>query len=306
MEGKGKFRIKLGGFATSSHLKGSRSSSTKDDSLFIRDFFKYCAEHEVPPDFYSVHQYGNSALESNNGSYPTTAEKIRTMAKDILKKEIEVINSECGPDFREPNHSRNSSNIAAAWVMEFYLNSNFDRGAYLCIISPYDKEFDEGAFSLSLYTRSGIKKAPAHSLSLLKMLGKKKLSAVMVKSGQHKVGVRATKNEKGNIIIAIWNYDWHAHPDNDYQPTAQNLTLKINGIPWKKIECRRFLIDETRSNPYYYRNNHPEKHQELTELEPLSFTHGQGAFTKENLCLPEQKLGDGSVLLMIIKPAEKI
>lgn len=283
------------------------------DFNWIERFLQDCHRTKTRLDFLSFHFYaaggGSYDQHANWSEMPSLRARINQFRRWIRKYSptTELHITEWGVD--EANHTGssglvNATNAGAAFAAGFVKSiaeCGVDRAFFLITkdrVNPPHTGLERNVWEMeALFTHDGVTKAIANTLRMYRMMAPDRIYA---DGGDRDTDVIASRDHR-RLTTIIWNANLYGEDAKTKAP--RQVSIEVRGLPdWQKVICRRYLIDETHSNAYHYRANREEmlKHQNLEELEPLSFTKGDGQYDRESLRIPAQHLGTESVMLLEI------
>lgn len=308
-------------FPTAPHVKigGLRFAGNTffvyGDFNWVEKFLADCAATKTRLDFLSFHFYGAAASfdgHSNWSSFPSFQSKAamirQWMRRYAPKTELHL--TEWGAS--EVNHTGSSgivngnqaSGSFTAAFTKAMLDARIDKAFFLSLedrVNPPSSGLEKNVWEMeALCTWDGVTKAIANTFRMYHMMAKDR---VMVSGKDRDVDMIASR-EPNRITLIVWNSNLYG-PDAE-TASAKDVKIEVQGVPgWKQVTCRRFLIDETHSNAYYYKADRAqmEAHQGLEEIEPLKVSSGGPNIDADVVRLPVQTLKPESVMLLELREA---
>ncbi len=283
------------------------------DFNWVERFLQDCHRTNTRLDFLSFHYYaaggGSYDRHANWSRMPSLPARINQFRNWIRQysPNTELHITEWGVD--ETNHTGssgivNATNAGAAFTAGFIktiAECGVDRAFFLMTkdrVNPPHTGLEKNVWEMeALFTHDGVSKAISNAFRMYRMMAPNRIYA---DGGDRDTDVIASRDDQ-RVTVMAWNQDLYGEDAKTKAP--RDAAIEIRGLPdWQKVTCRRYLIDETHSNAYHYRANRDEmlKHQDLEQLEPLSFEKGSKDYDNESLRIPAQHLGTESVMLLEI------
>ena len=198
-------------------------------------FIQHCAENHVPADFISSHVYGNDKSEDVFGTHEAIPRD--QMVCRAVKKVHDQIAASAMPSlpliWSEFNASyMNEPAVTDSAYMGPWLADTIRQCDGLVDMMSYwtfSDVFEEGGVvktpfygGFGLIAADGIRKPAYNAFKLLHELGARRIPL-------NADWALATKDKKGGIVVAVWNY---APPEKP--GTTRNFTLRFKGVEAKQ------------------------------------------------------------------------
>lgn len=218
--------LKIGGPCT--------SSITSVD--YTSGFLSYLANHELPLDFFSWHQYADTPYQIY-----TSSRTIRTLLDTFGFNDCENINTEWNINILTPQRDKDNAKNAAFTACS--LTAFQDAGLDYAV--RYRGTQDPSwlgrliGFDLSLFTYDGIYKTPALAYTTMHYLTLDtpvRLTTPQMDASSGITYIAGISEDDTNVSILISNYN---AADTSY-------TLELNNIPWNtSFTAVHYLIDDS-------------------------------------------------------------
>ncbi len=266
---------RIGGPTTTSPMKNNANS-------FLSDFFKHCAEGTnyatgktgSPLDYISFHAKGNPTF-SNGFVRMNMAVQLQDIKRGFETiaaskfKNLPIIIGECDPegcaacsvDYNPQNAYRNgtmySSYTAASYARIYDIAQQTGvnlEGAVSWSFEFEDQKWFAGFRDLAT---NGVDKPVLNVFRMFGLMRGERINVEndealpldqLITKGVHDsiadVDALATADNK-HAYVLLWNYY-----DDDLPAEAATIKLQLYSIPGKKVQVKRYSIDETNSNSY--------------------------------------------------------
>jgi len=301
-------RVKIGG----ARFTGLTYRPEYSEFVWLERFLKDCRDTKTRVDWVSFHFYGAAASydgHSNWSPVPSLKSQIAN-AKRWIKQyspKTELHITEWGA--HEENHTGsrgivNANHCCASFAaaaIKTMVEGGVDRAFFLSMmdrVNPLSSGLERNVWEMeALCTVDGCPKAIYNAFRAFRKMAPNR---VAVDGADRDVDVLASR-DADRITVLVWNTNLFG-PDAA-TASAKSAAIEVRGLPnWKNVTCRRYLIDETHSDAYYYRNDPAQMwaHSVLEEIEPIRFAAGDAAFSDGALRLPAQELKPESLMLLEI------
>jgi len=214
-------KLKVGGPACTGGLR----------EAYVERFLRYCAEHNVPLDFFSWHSYGGRG-EFNPYQFRSDAERIRHALDDAGFPHAENINTEWNAGIQRGLFSHTPSGAAFyASVLANLLDADVDHAFQYC----GDQHPGLGLHEM----RSGAPKICAYAFAAWKQLLETPERLEATGSDHHGYNVVAGKSADNRRVQVLVS---------DFQSTDRAFRLQLNNLPWPahtRVSIKRWLLDDT-------------------------------------------------------------